>query len=297
MAKTGSGGGDAAGDHAGFFRQNGYLVVPGLLAMDEVEELRHEAACICRGQRGEVRGIEPGDPGESDEEVSRRYLCIHFPHKISPLMRETLAHPRIVGVLERIIGPNVKCMQSMQFMKYAGKPGQAWHQDEHYIPTRDRSLTAAWIALDDATIANGCLWIIPGSQKNGIIWPNRPHEDARFDEGWESYGFPYTEDAAVPLEVAAGGVVFFHGYLLHRSFDSTVKSGFRRALVNHYMSAESLLPWDWDGRLEPTRDNRDIVTIRGEDPYAYKGIENLTYPLLRGESAGHPPRDKSKKLY
>lgn len=288
---------EGAGDHAGFFRENGYLVVPALLTTDEVEQLRREAACICRGRRGEVRGLEPGEPAESDEDVSRRYLCIHFPHKISPLMRETLAHPRLVGVLREIIGPNVKCMQSMQFMKHAGKPGQAWHQDEHYIPTRDRSLTAAWIALDDATIANGCLWVIPGSQRHGIIWPNRPHEDARFDEGWESYGFPYAEDVAVPLEVAAGGVVFFHGYLLHRSLDSRVRSGFRRALVNHYMSAESLLPWDWDGRLEPTRDNRDIVMICGEDPYAYKGIENLTYPLLRGESAEDPLRDAKKKVY
>ncbi|HEV8556570.1 MAG TPA: phytanoyl-CoA dioxygenase family protein [Actinophytocola sp.] len=42
-------------------------------------------------------------------------------------------------------------MQSMLFIKSAGKPGQAWHQDEAHIPTRDRSLTAVWIALDDAT--------------------------------------------------------------------------------------------------------------------------------------------------
>lgn len=53
-------------------------------------------------------------------------------------MREALAHPRIADVLREIVGPNVKCMQSILFLKSAGKPGQAWHQDEHYIPTRDR---------------------------------------------------------------------------------------------------------------------------------------------------------------
>ena len=56
----------------------------------------------------------------------------------------------------------IKSMQSMLFIKPAGKPGQAWHQDEYYIPTRDASLTGVWIALDDATIENGCLWVRPG---------------------------------------------------------------------------------------------------------------------------------------
>lgn len=48
-------------------------------------------------------------------------------------------------------------MQTMLFVKPPGFPGQAWHQDENFIPTRDRSLCGGWIALDDATIENGCL--------------------------------------------------------------------------------------------------------------------------------------------
>ena len=66
-----------------------------------------------------------------------------------------LALPAIVDVLTKVIGPNVKCMQSMLFVNGSGKPGQAWHQDEVYIPTRDRWLTGAWIAMDDATVENG----------------------------------------------------------------------------------------------------------------------------------------------
>jgi hypothetical protein len=44
-----------------------------------------------------------------------------------------------VDALTGVIGPNVKMMQSMLFIKAEGKPGQAWHQDEMHIPTRDRS--------------------------------------------------------------------------------------------------------------------------------------------------------------
>ena len=53
-----------------------------------------------------------------------------------------LKAPRIIDALVGVIGPNVKAMQSMLFIKSEGKPGQAWHQDEFFIPTRDRSLTA-----------------------------------------------------------------------------------------------------------------------------------------------------------
>ena len=79
----------------------------------------------------------------------------------------------MVVALTRVIGPDVKAMQSMLFIKAEGKPGQAWHQDEYFIPTRDRSLTAAWIALDDATTENGCLWVLPGSHRRGVIYPDR----------------------------------------------------------------------------------------------------------------------------
>jgi phytanoyl-CoA hydroxylase len=281
---------------AASFEANGYLVLDDLLSSDEVEALRHETAEICRGHRGPVRGLQPGDQPD-DDEVMRQYLCVHFPHKISDAMRATVAHPRVVEVLAELVGPNIKCMQSMLFIKHAGKPGQAWHQDEYFIPTRDRSLTAAWIALDDATLDNGCLWVIPGSHKPGVLWPMAAHgREGEFDEGHEACGFPFDEATSISCQVPAGGVVFFSGYLLHRSFRNR-SSGFRRALVNHYMSAESLLPWDWDGRLPPTRDNRDIVMVRGDDPYADKGIEDFTFPFLRAESPIDPNRDPDKKVY
>ncbi|MGF1450296.1 MAG: phytanoyl-CoA dioxygenase family protein, partial [Opitutales bacterium] len=180
-----------------------------------------------------------------------------------------------------------KCMQSMLFVKAAGKPGQAWHQDEDYIPTRDRSLAGAWIAMDDATVENGCLWIIPGSHKPGILWPQYPHDDPRFDCAEESYDFPYTENDEVPVEVPAGAIVFFNGYLLHRSLPNKAKSGFRRVLVNHYMSAESYLPWRYEeGRAMARQDSRDIVMIAGTDPYAWKGITDQYKPYVRRDGKG-----------
>jgi ectoine hydroxylase-related dioxygenase (phytanoyl-CoA dioxygenase family) len=272
----------------GFYAENGFLVVERAIEQELVQAMRREAAAICRGERGDIPGLIPATPGETDDEVLARHLCVHFPHKVSPLFLELLSHPALVDALRALIGPDVKCMQSMLFIKASGKPGQAWHQDEDYIPTRDRSLTGCWIALDKATTENGCLWVIPGSQRPGVLWPMRWHADERFDCSWESFDFPYSDTDAVPVEVEAGSIVVFNGYLLHRSLPNRAPFGYRRALVNHYMSATSLLPWIWPE--QPTGmaqlDFRDIVMVCGQDPYAYKGLEDRSRVHVRPSGEG-----------
>lgn len=275
--------------HADFYHENGYLIIENALTPLELAELRQETTAICRGDRGtEIQNYEPPPQGATEDDVLKRYLCIHFPHKLSAAMEKYLAHPTIVDVATKVIGPNVKCMQSMLFIKAAGKPGQAWHQDEEFIPTRDRTLMGGWIALDDANPTNGGLWVIPGSHKHGIIWPQQVQNDPRFDCTIETWGFPYKDEDAIPVEVKAGAIVFFNGYLLHRSLPNFAESGYRRVLVNHYMSAQSLLPWHnpKKGEWMAVADYRDIVMIAGEDPYGWKGTEDIATPYLRPSGEG-----------
>jgi phytanoyl-CoA hydroxylase len=270
------------------FHRDGYVVLDRALSPTEVAAINEEAVRLCRGERGAVRGGHQAEPGEPDEALFRRYLCIHMPHKVSPVMLEAMRQPVIVDALTQIIGPNVKAMQSMLFIKSEGKPGQAWHQDEYFIPSRDRSLTAAWIALDDATVENGCLWVLPGSHRPGVIYPDREHDDVRFDCTVEAYGFPYHEEEAVPVELPAGSAILFNGYLLHRSLPNTTARGLRRALANHYMSAESLLPWQRppDGVHMAKADYRDVVIVAGEDPYPWKGLQDIASPHVRPDREG-----------
>lgn len=168
----------------------------------------------------------------------------------------------------------------MLFVKPPGMPGQAWHQDEHFLPTRDRSLCGVWIALDDAAIENGCLWVHPGSHERGVLYPMGSHNDPRFDVSEEAHGFAEHPEGGVPVELARGDAVLFDGYLLHRSLPNCSATRSRRALVIHYMNARSLLPWNHDGN-SPTDDFRDIVMVAGEDPYAWKGISDIARPFVR----------------
>jgi ectoine hydroxylase-related dioxygenase (phytanoyl-CoA dioxygenase family) len=270
------------------YRRNGWLVLNEAFSRAEIDELIAHTTRISRNEDGTVNRIAPARPEETDIEVLQRVLCIHFPHKIDPVFFSALSHPAIVDTLTQIIGPNVKCMQSMLFVKAGGKPGQAWHQDEAFIPTRDRSLTGAWIALDDATVKNGCLWVLSGSHQRGLLWPQKFHFDDRFDCTRESYGLPWQDQDSIPVEVKAGSIVFFNGYLLHRSLPNRAASGFRRSLVNHYMSAESLLPWKRpeDKTAMALADYRDIVMVAGQDPFSYKGTENIATAFVRSDGQG-----------
>lgn len=270
------------------YDRDGFVVLDRALSSAEVDELRAETVRVCRGELGHIGGALEPEPTLDDDEVLRRYLCVHYPHKLSAVMSAAMGHPAVVSALTALIGPDVKSMQSMLFIKAEGKPGQAWHQDEHFIPTRDRSLTAAWIALDDATVENGCLWVLPGSHRPGVLYPNREQNDPRFDCTVESFDFPYADTDAVAVEVPAGSVLLFNGYLLHRSLPNSGGHGYRRALVNHYMSASSLLPWGRPDKSVPTAaaDFRDISMVAGRDPYAYKGVQDIRRPYIRPDGDG-----------
>ena len=67
------------------YDRDDYLIVPDFIDSAMLDEARQESGKICRGARGEFDGIGTTPEDEADEDVLRRYLCIHFPHKISPL--------------------------------------------------------------------------------------------------------------------------------------------------------------------------------------------------------------------
>ena len=249
------------------FVEQGYVVVPDLV------DSAVRRAIIDDGER-----FRSGHYPVSNLPASGDILAVHFPHYVSDVAADAVRHPGVVDVVSQIAGAHLpkwdgatKCMQSMLFFKPPGLQGQAWHQDERFIPTRDRSLVGAWIALDDADTDNGCLWVLPGSHRTGRLWPTRDHgRPDEFDPTDESFGFD--ESGAIPVEVGAGAVVFFNGYLLHRSLKNRSERR-RMALVNHYMNAWSPLPWMVSQGIDVgTHNVRSVVQTSGDDPYAWDPI-------------------------
>ncbi len=256
------------------FNANGYYIAKNALTTQECEEMNQDIKEMAGGKYPSPIFNDLENIGTA-EEVYNKILCIHHPHTVSPIFIKYMKHPNITAVLGECIGPSVKCMQSMYFVKPPGLPGQAWHQDECYIPTRDRSLCGAWVALDDATIENGCLWVLPGSHKSGYIYPFRDHNQPdKYDSAQQVFGFD--ESPQIPVEVKKGDVIFFNGYLLHKSEKNKTKNNYRRAIVYHYMNSYSFLPWGkacMESNSPAQADNRKVIQVLGEDPYAWKGYK------------------------
>lgn len=203
-------------------------------------------------------------------------------HKIAPSLMELLQESKILEALHGIIpSKNIKCIQSIYFVKSPGSIGTPWHQDEFYLPTRDRSLTAVWISLSEANKENGGVDVIPKSHQAGVLYQLDPKDYERNIKTIDKWN---TKDA-VCLETQEGDVALFNGYLLHSSGINLSQNAFREAVVFHVMSSESLFPYRPDDNFEGKRldpaDFRDFFQVSGIDPYSFKGKEDLYKPYIQ----------------
>ena len=294
------------------FRRDGFLIVPGLVPPEDIAELRQHTDDLMQGrlpeQRGStmserdvsrdepisVQGLEAPPEHLSPEEKAQYFLRIHMLHRKLPLHERYLLHPRILDVLEVLIGPDVMAMQSMLFLKPPGKPGQGWHQDSFYIPTNPDTLCGAWIAIDDADELNGGMWFAKGSGNEPVHPPcptvnngeirygfgDRLVEDVQWVKGVSN-----ADDAQNDLaqaagkydqvlgKVRAGDVVFFNGHVIHRSKENVTADRYRRSFVGHFANARSFTQWGAD---------RDAEGNPIKDPET--GMSNGSHILARGDT-------------
>ncbi len=118
---------------------------------------------------------------------------------------------RALGLVEPLI------WQSMYIFKQPGIGGEVgWHQDATFFDTVPTSVTTFWFALEDASLANGCLWVEPGGHRGPLR-----QRFVRDGDRVEMHALDPTPwpgpDGARPLEVPAGTLVCFHGLLPHYS--------------------------------------------------------------------------------
>jgi len=269
------------------FHRQGFLIVRGLVPPEDVQELVQHSEDLMYG-RVAAPGIEPPPPGATPEEIERRYLRIHMLHRVLEIHERFLLHPRVLDVLEALIGPDVMAMQSMFFLKFPGGAGQGYHQDAYYIPTVPDTLCGAWLAVDRADEENGCMWFTPGTQDEPIYptagLERQNHGDALADLAVVRQVSNTDEEAntlsriaatypgaEIPAVMEPGDVAFFGGHVLHRSKANWSADRFRRAFVGHYCNARAWTQWGVDTR------NPD-----GADPLT--GMTNGSHILARGDT-------------
>jgi ectoine hydroxylase-related dioxygenase (phytanoyl-CoA dioxygenase family) len=305
------------------FRRQGFLVVRGLVAPDEVAELREHTEDLMQGRLPQQTGhyLDKGDhasgvatqalaaPPEhlSPEEKAEYFLRIHMLHRQLELHERYMLHPGVLDVLQVLIGPDVLALQTMLFIKGPGKPGQGWHQDTYYIPTHPDTLCGAWIAIDDCDEQNGAMWFATGSQHEPVYPPVKggAYGDRQIANIESVKGVSNPNDDENDLtriadryphllvSASAGDVVFFAGHVLHRSKKNWTTDRFRRSFVGHYCNARSFTQWTGGG-AESDDDrlmaNRFHILARGDThlPFAIPAFGTPCAALL-------PPEDRRRQ--
>ncbi|XP_068663919.1 phytanoyl-CoA dioxygenase [Aristolochia californica] len=142
----------------------------------------------------------------------------HALHELDPVFRAFSSSEKMLSLLFSLAYKKPVVIQSMYIFKQPGIGGEVVpHQDNSFLYTVPSSCTGLWLALEDATINNGCLWAIPGSHKDGLVRRFiRDENGVHFDGPSPSYD----QKDFVPIEVKAGSLVVLHGDLIHQSFEN-----------------------------------------------------------------------------
>ncbi len=253
------------------FGEQGFLRLGRVVPLAQIEALGRRIDEIMLGQAAinydqimmQLDRVAGDDSGPGPQSKGHKGATLAYRKiqdlELDPLFLAYLQEPLFADICARIHGTGVEiaCFRAMFMNKPAGKGTHlVWHQDRWSDLDRDPLITV-WTALDPATLANGCVQIVPGSHR-ALVNPDHPS------------GFLSDEQAAellaktqpVPLELEAGEVVLLHNWLLHSS-DVNHTGIPRRAFSVCYMEAAT-------------------VSSRG-----------ATYPVVFGEGALSPSSEST----
>lgn len=187
-----------------FYEQNGYVHVKGMITPEEAEAYRQELHALAARQ---------GNNDATWTSVKGTGTTITHSHDVqfrSAAITRLLTDPRLTGIAQDIIGPNVQLHHNKMFIKppERGSPFPM-HQDYPYFPHERDSMIAVIIHFDDAPVEKGCLRVVPGSHKLGPL--PAVGQDHHLPED------VYPIEAAEALPSKAGDAIFMSYLLVHGS--------------------------------------------------------------------------------
>ncbi|HEU0317170.1 MAG TPA: phytanoyl-CoA dioxygenase family protein [Solirubrobacteraceae bacterium] len=141
----------------------------------------------------------------------------------------------VVDAVADLIAPDIDVFLSQFIFKTPGAWGQPWHQDSFYFPFEPaRPVVGVWLAVTEATLSNGCLHVLPGSQTEPV------HAHVPDRRPGANYGYfeivDHDMSASEPVLMHPGDLLVFDSHLMHRSTDNE-SDGIRAAMVYHYAAA------------------------------------------------------------
>ncbi|KAK7583743.1 hypothetical protein V9T40_004706 [Parthenolecanium corni] len=238
-----------------YLRENGYAVIENFLTESQINDLKlagkgfiDEAVESCQ------RSIFSSGHSQNSPQASDRYFLDscdkisffyetnafndngdfqvdpeislnkvgHALHRLNPVFTEITNHQKVKDVCRQLNLKKPSIIQSMYIYKNPKTGGEVKpHQDASYLHTEPPSLYGFWIALDDATEENGCLWFIPGSHKEEEVLYRFVRNSDKTSENlcvYRGLNPLYEETDFVITPAKSGTCIIIHGNVVHRSF-------------------------------------------------------------------------------
>ncbi len=229
------------------FWEHGYAVAPSgisealMQAMDRqldewIQDSRKHQSNYGSTMDGKARfDLEVGHTSNSPK--LRR---VANPADISQPYRDALWDSPITDMAAQLLGPDIKFHHCKLNIKLPGMDAVVhYHQDHAYDPHTNDDMLAVLLMLDDATLSNGCLKVVPGSHRT----PYTHCQNGKFTGQIDPSFYPQFRRTEVPIEANRGDVCFIHTWMVHGS-ESNRDTRPRRLLICDYNAADcfELLP-------------------------------------------------------
>jgi phytanoyl-CoA hydroxylase len=225
------------------YREQGFLVLENFLDAAELAHWRQVTEAAIKLRLASATLNNQADPDAFYAQVFTQCLNLRDLH---PAMLQLISHPVLGEWAGRLSGATaVRIWQDQALVKQPYSNHTALHFDNPFWSFYSADTVNLWVALDDATLANGCLWYLPGT-----------HKEARFElveidinVGGIFKTYPqWKQIEAVPAPCPAGSVIFHNGLIAHGAGVNMTPRP-RRAMTAGYMpdgmvfnGQQSLLP-------------------------------------------------------
>ncbi len=215
------------------FHERGFVIARGLFSPEETAIYREHFMQLRAANTypGDFAGVDL----TSSDPLKRYPRMIHM-HRWDDMSLDWMLDERLDAWMTSLLGISPFAVQTMLYFKPAGGRGQALHQDQYYLKVQPGTCIAAWMALDDCDVENGCLQVVPGTHDLPILCTVQADTTQSFTD--VTVPIP-AGMAAEPVTMQAGDVLFFNGQLVHGSFPNTSQDRFRRSLIGHYIVGEA----------------------------------------------------------
>jgi phytanoyl-CoA hydroxylase len=221
-----------------FYQENGFVVIEDFLSTGELELWREAVTEAINDRDGQKIPGKAGKIGEDDGiNKDSEYLSKVFDQLINlwqtnEKVKALMFNPQIGEMAAKLAGVDgIRIWHDQALFKRPWANPTSWHLDTPFWSFSDRRALSIWVALDDATLENGCLFFIPGSHK--VTSFENPGIGRNMEMIFNFYpGLKQSASVAAPMK--AGSCSFHNGLTIHGA-NANMTPGLRRAMTCAYM--------------------------------------------------------------